>query len=327
MRLLKDIPSSKIVAIDIETVRIKEKYEDLSEEMKDAFAYKNKQDGEIPNEEELANIWTKTASLYPEFSKVCAVSLAFLGNSGEQLFCNEIVSYDEKEILATLAGTLKKIHSNSPAYRLVGHAAKFFDYPFLCKRFVINGMEIPFILDTAHLKPWEQMNLCTNEIWKMGGTGYGSSLQAICTVLGIPISKNDLVGDEVGKAYYNNELERIGRYCSQDTIATFDIIRVLKGEPIFQFVEVNIINKSVSESVEQNPVLNRLYSTKELTEEIKEEIKQIFLDKNAAVEEYEMLRRMLKDLYINNEMFKADSKVVALSKSIEVDEFIDSLIK
>lgn len=325
MRLLNDIPSSKVIAVDIETVRIVEKYEDLSEEMKDAFTSKNKQDGKIPNEEELSDLWTRVSSLYPEFSKVCAVSLAFLGSSGTELYCQEISSYDEKEILEKLEDVLKKIQKSSPAYRLVGHAAKFFDYPFLCKRFIINGMQIPFILDTAHLKPWEQMNLCTLEIWKMGGTGSSSSLQAICTVLNIPISKNDLVGDEVGKAYYNNELQRIATYCSQDTIATFDIIRVLKGEPIFQFDEVKIIKTDV-EVITPDPVLNHLFNTKDFSEEVQEEIRNKFIGKVVSEEEYELLRGMLKDLYIDNKMFQSDSPAIASTKKAEVDEFVDTLI-
>jgi hypothetical protein len=41
-------------------------------------------------------------------------------------------------------------------------------------------------------------NMDTNELWKSFGTGPGSSLQALCNVLGIPVSKVDLVGDEVG---------------------------------------------------------------------------------------------------------------------------------
>lgn len=41
----------------------------------------------------------------------------------------------------------------------------------------------------------------------MGGTGSGSSLQALCTVLGIPVSKVDLVGDEVGAVYFEGILK------------------------------------------------------------------------------------------------------------------------
>ena len=95
-------------------------------------------------------------------------------------------------------------------------------------------MEIPSILDTSDLKPWEQINLCTNDLWKMGGTGTGGSLLAVCNALQIPISKIDLVGDEVGQSYFNSEYEKIGRYCSHDAVATFNIFRKFKKEHIFE---------------------------------------------------------------------------------------------
>ena len=78
----------------------------------------------------------------------------------------------------------------------------------------------------------------TNDLWKSFGTGPGSSLQALCTVLNIPISKVDLVGDEVGAAYFKGELTRIADYCSLDTIATFNVFRFFKKESIFSFEEV-----------------------------------------------------------------------------------------
>ena len=81
-------------------------------------------------------------------------------------------------------------------------------------------------------------NLDTNELWKSFGTGPGSSLQAVCTVLNVPVSKVDLVGDEVGEAYFKGELERIAKYCSLDTIATFNVFRVFKKETIFPFEQV-----------------------------------------------------------------------------------------
>ena len=327
MKLLKSIPSNLIVAIDIETVRYTENFGDLSERFQDAFGYKNKQDGEVPNYEDLSVLWEKTSSLYAEFSKVCAVSICYTNVDGNKLFCEEFYGEDEETILADLAEVLKKIRSKNINYRLVGHAAKFFDYPFLCKRYVINGIDIPDILDTAHLKPWEQSNLCTNEIWKMGGTGAGSSLQALCTVLDIPISKVDLVGDEVGKAYFNDELERISRYCSLDTIATFNVIRKLKKESIFQFEDVRYLNKIDGEKMQKVPCLVELYNTKVFSDSIKEEITKTFSSQPVTSDEYGMLESMLTDLYINNKMFSADSAPVQEQKRKEVAEFMQTLRK
>ena len=75
MKLLRDIPTRHFVAIDIETVRIVEKYEDLSDEWKSAWEYKNKQSGEVPFFEELSDSWEKTASLYASTVLIENVSL------------------------------------------------------------------------------------------------------------------------------------------------------------------------------------------------------------------------------------------------------------
>lgn len=242
MELLKNIQNHNLLSIDIETVRISENYSDLPEDYQSAWEYKNKQDGEIPDFDTLSEKWEKTSSLYAEFSKVCAVSVALLSSDKTTLVCKELFGDSEEQILKDLANFLDKANT-IPENRLVAHAGKFFDYPFLCKRYIINGMDIPKMLDTAHQKPWESKNLCSNtDIWKMGGTGAGSSLQALCTALKVPVSKVDMVGDQVGKEYFKGKYEEIGRYCSYDAVALFNVLMRIKKQPIFQFDEVKYIS-------------------------------------------------------------------------------------
>ncbi len=236
MKSVANINSSDVLTLDIETVRIEKNFSDLSEEFKSAWAYKMKQDGETLEEEELADKWTKMASLYAEFSKVCAISLTYVKDG--ILKCKNYANVDESIILTSFASDINIFSSKNKNYRFLGHAARYFDFPFLCKRYIINGFDVPPSLDESASKPWEMKNLDTNELWRSFGTGPGSSLQALCTTLGIPISKVDLIGDEVGEAYYRGEIDRIAQYCSLDTIATFNVFRFFKKEPIFQFSDV-----------------------------------------------------------------------------------------
>lgn len=335
MKLLRDIPTKHFVAIDIETVRIVEKYEDLSDEWKSAWEYKNKQAGEVPFFEELADSWEKTSSLYAEFSKVCAVSVVFLSKNEDKLICKEFFGEDEGVLLTQLREFLNQISGSGKDFRLVGHAAKYFDYPFLCKRYIINSIAIPTLLDTAHQKPWENRNLCTNQdIWKMGGTGAGSSLQALCTALAIPISKVDLVGDEVGNAYYRGEVERIANYCSLDTIATFNVIRRIKGEKIFQFNEVSYLDKKVAvvstkepedALFEKLPVLHKLVNATEIVAETRDELVAILKKKKMTKKDRVVVEDILVNLYINSEMFKADNDLVKEVKKAEIKAILDKV--
>jgi len=233
MKIIQNIKTNQICAVDIETVRIANKFEDLTPEYQSAWSYKNKQDGVVPSPEELADLWTKNSALYAEFSKVCAVTLVWLNKDESNLQAKEFYGDDETILLKELAEVLEKLASSPKQYRLVGHASKFFDYPFLFKRYIINGLDIPIILDESDKKPWLATSLDTNEIWRSNGTGAGSSLQALCTCLNVPVSKVDLVGDEVGSAYYRGELKRIAEYCTLDTIAVFNIMRRWKKESIF----------------------------------------------------------------------------------------------
>ncbi len=336
MKLLKDIPTKNLVSVDIETVRVVEKYEDLSPEWQKAWEYKNKQAGEVPYFEELADSWEKTASLYAEFSKVCAISATFLSKSGEKLMCKEFWGEDEGKILSDFSSFLGQLSSASKDFRLVGHAAKYFDYPFLSKRYVINGLDIPFMLDTAHLKPWESRNLCTNaDIWKMGGTGAGSSLQAMCLAMGVPVSKVDLVGDEVGEAYFKGEFERIGTYCSYDTIATFNVIRKIKREVIFGFDEVAYLDRKSGETTapaeeampEKMSPLLRIYKASSIEDDVKVEIEKLLSKKKPTKKDRVILEDILTTVYINNEMFRADKEEVKEVKRKEIKEILDGITK
>jgi len=236
MKLISNINSADLLTIDIEVVRLSQDFYKLPEEFRSAWSYKNKQEGEMPTEEILSDKWEKMASLYAEFSKICAISITYLKDG--ILKCKSYYGTDEKEILMNFSKDLNTFQKFNPNYKLLGHAAKYYDYPVLCKRYIINELDIPSILDESGAKPWEMKNMDTNDLWKSFGTGPGSSLQALCTVLNIPISKVDLVGDEVGEAYFRGELERIAKYCSLDTIATFNVFRKFKKEPIFSFDEV-----------------------------------------------------------------------------------------
>jgi hypothetical protein len=359
MKLLRDIPTKHFVGIDIETVRIVEKYEDLSPEWQSAWEYKNKQAGEVPFFEELADSWEKMASLYAEFSKVCAVSLVFMIGDDKAKY-KEFYGEDEAELLTDLRNFLQRMSDGADGknYRLLGHAAKYFDYPFLCKRFVINGIQIPVLLDTAHQKPWESRNLCTNQdIWKMGGSGAGSSLQALCTALNIPISKVDLVGDEVGNAYYRGEVERIAKYCTLDTIATFNVVRRIKGERVFQFDEVtavkestapkeevklvpkkNTIAKAVDTKVEEVdtrepedilfeklPILHKLVNATEILPETKQELTDLLKKKKLTKKDRTIVEDILVNLYVNTEMFKSDNPLQQEVKKAEIAELLNKI--
>lgn len=330
MKVLQSIQSNLVVGVDIETVRIAENFSNLTEEFKSAWRYKNKQDGKVPSEEELSILWERTSSLYAEFSKICAISLSYLDQKGF-LVCKEFYGENEKAMLEALFVTLSNMYNTNRDYRLAGHASKYFDYPFMAKRFIINKLDIPLVLDVTNAKPWEQLNLCTNELWKCGGTGAGSSLQALCTVLNIPISKVDLVGDEVGTAFYRREFERVGRYCSYDAIATFNIVRRFKKEEIFQFDEVQYFVaysedlKFPTEEIEKQPILVELYQTKQFNDKVKDYLKSQKITKKDKPTVQKLVLAHYKEEIPLMGANKKELKEINKQRTEEVTEFFKTL--
>lgn len=327
MKILDNIKSEDIISLDIETTRVEEHFENLSEGYREAFAYKNKQDGKVPTEQELSDLWERTSSLYPEFSKICAISLSFL-HAGK-LYCKEFYGPNEKKLLEMVATTLQNItvkgSNEKIKYRLLGHASKYFDYPFMCKRYMINQMDIPDILDTSHLKVWDQTNLDSNELYRMGGTGPGSSLQALCNVLDVPISKVDLVGDEVAKVYFQGGYARIGRYCSYDTVATFNVFRRFKKEPIFQFDEVEYKSYSTEdetpiEKAEKLPLLQRIFNNKNITNEDRTEVLTLLKKKRLPKKDKDIIMEIIR-----SSLCELEPNFGSIKNSKQVDEVIELL--
>ena len=63
---------------------------------------------------------------------------------------------DEKELLEDFAQLLRKL---KPSMLLCGHNGKEFDFPYLSRRMIINGIELPPQLDNSQKKPWEVLHL------------------------------------------------------------------------------------------------------------------------------------------------------------------------
>jgi 3'-5' exonuclease len=108
---------------------------------------------------------------------------------------------------------------NTDDHFLCAHNGKEFDFPFLCRRFLINGMALPKLLQLQGKKPWEVRHLDTMDMWKFGDYKNFSSLNLLAHVFGIPSPKDDMDGSMVGKTFYEeNDLPRIEKYCKKDVI-------------------------------------------------------------------------------------------------------------
>lgn len=201
----------KILFLDIETVPVTYKYAGLDEGTKELWDKKWQYNKEVPPENQYAK-----AGIYAEFAKVICIGLGFY-NSGK-FRVKTIASADETEVLDRFSELLKQ-HFNTSNHLLCAHNGKEFDFPFLCRRFLINNLPLPKIMQLQGLKPWEVKHIDTMDLWKFGDIKNFSSLNLLAHVFGIPSPKDDMDGSMVGKVFYeDNNLEKIEKYCKKDVI-------------------------------------------------------------------------------------------------------------
>jgi DNA polymerase elongation subunit (family B) len=122
---------------------------------------------------------------------------------------------------------------------LCAHNGKEFDFPYLSRRMLINGIALPYALDTAGKKPWEVAHLDTMELWKFGDFKHYTGLKLLAALFNIPTPKDDIDGSMVGPLYWaEKDLARIATYCQKDTLTVAQILLRYRGEKILKEHEI-----------------------------------------------------------------------------------------
>ncbi|WMJ71778.1 3'-5' exonuclease [Cytophagaceae bacterium ABcell3] len=221
-----------ILFLDIETVSCVPSYKQLNERLRPLW---DKKAGFIAkNEETPEQLFQEKAAIYAEFGKVVSIGVGFFfydQNKQLSLKVKGLSSHNEQDLLQEFSSLLTK-RFNSKNLILCAHNGKEFDFPYLCRRMVVNNIKIPEPLDISGKKPWEVCHLDTLEMWKFGDKKNYTSLELLAALFNIPGSKNEMDGSMVGKHYYGtNDLSAITRYCCKDVAVTAQLYLRFKGWP------------------------------------------------------------------------------------------------
>lgn len=227
--MLDKIPVEKILFLDIETAPQVYKYADLDEKGKQLFELKTR--FQKKEDKEFSDMWDERGGIFAEFGKIVCISVGFVHDTrtGREIRMKSF-AHDDEETLLT--GFVKLLEDNGMRFPILcGHNAKEFDFPYICRRMLINGIKIPHILDLAGKKPWEIPHLDTMELWKFGDFKAYTSLALLCHVFNIPTPKDDISGADVARVYYEEkDLPRIKLYCEKDVVALIQLFLRMKGE-------------------------------------------------------------------------------------------------
>jgi len=223
--MLENIRIPNILFLDVETVPLVYDYKKLPKNMKELWDSKwRSQKTETPDK-----LYNK-AGIYAEFAKVVCVSVGYFNDKTFRV--KSFYGDDEKQILQALAALLNK-HFNRKDNLLCAHNGKEFDFPFLCRRMLVNGVKLPKTLNLAGKKPWEVPHLDTLELWKFGDYKNYTSLNLLAAIFNIPTPKDDIDGSDVARVYWEEKnLQRIVIYCQKDVLTVAQILLRFKGEPL-----------------------------------------------------------------------------------------------
>lgn len=215
---------SNMLFLDIETVRAWNNYDDIPENIKEAWQHKAKSVRSDDEEVSIEDKFYDKAAIFAEFGKVVCISIGFLywRNNQVEFKLKSFYGQDEKQLLLEFKNLLDNKFSN---WQLCAHNGKEFDFPYLCRRFLLNQIHLPKLLDIQGKKPWEVPFLDTMELWKFGDRKNYTKLELLCQIFNIPTPKDDIDGSMVGKVFWEEEdVERIAIYCEKDVVATAQLM-------------------------------------------------------------------------------------------------------
>lgn len=239
--MLYNLNLEDVLFLDIETVPQYPDYHELPEEFRKLW---DKKSDSFRGDEKPEDVYAR-AGIYAEFGRIICISAGVITQKrGERVYrVKSFHDESERKLLSSFNDMLDRF-MNSPGRCLCAHNGQEFDYPFIARRTLINGMRLPNILNMAGLKPWEMKEklLDTLQLWKFGDYKNYTSLNLLCAVFNIPTPKDDIDGSQVARVYYEEgDLDRIVRYCEKDTLAVANLLLRFRGEPIIEPGNVEIV--------------------------------------------------------------------------------------
>ena len=239
--MLENINLNKVLFLDIETVPCEYNFEELDSIFQKLWEEKTV--WQRKEEFTPSGYYKKKAGVMAEFAKIICISVGYLfTEKGESHFrIKSFYGDNEKTILKEFNHLLKKKFNNDLSI-LCAHNGKEFDFPFIARRILINGLKLPKLLDIAGKKPWDIKHLDTMELWRFGDYKNFTSIKLLAALFEIPTPKDDIDGSQVARVYYEEkDLERIRIYCQKDTLTVAQLLLKYKGKDLIKEENIEFV--------------------------------------------------------------------------------------
>lgn len=228
--MIQNIPLEKVLFLDIETVPQVGNWEELDKTNQNLWDKKTK----YQRKEEFSpeEFYAERGGIMAEFGKIICISVGMVEKNGK-LMLKSFYGDDEKKLLEEFGLIFNR--SKLRDIILCAHNGKEFDFPWIARRFLINGMQPPQPFQLFGKKPWEIAHLDTMELWKFGDYKSFISLELLAHVFGIPTPKDDIDGSMVASIYYiEKDLFRIVQYCEKDVLTLANVFCRMRQEDLLE---------------------------------------------------------------------------------------------
>lgn len=235
--MLDQLDLSNVLVLDIETVPQYPNFNDVPPHFQELWAHKT----QYQRKEQTPGEFYARAGIWAEFGRIICISVGiFTGDEARGLRIKSFCCDEEAELLSDFSGLLNK---QAAGLILCAHNGKEFDFPYLCRRMLINDLPIPRQLDFAGKKPWEVPHIDTMELWKFGDYKSFTSLNLLAAIFGIPTPKDDIDGSQVADVYWTEKNPaRIVTYCQKDVITTAQLLLKFKRQPLIPDERITIVS-------------------------------------------------------------------------------------
>lgn len=236
--MLEHIDLSQLLILDIETVPQYPNYSEVPEIFKELWEQKTQHQ----RKEETAEDYYPRAGIWAEFGKIVCISVGIFTKENDILGLR-VKSFADDDECTILADFITLLNKQPSSLILCAHNGKEFDFPYICRRTLINELCIPAQLRISGKKPWEINHLDTMDLWKFGDHKNYTSLNLLAAIFNIHTPKDDISGSDVHRVYWNErDLDRIKTYCQKDVVTTAQLILKFKSLPLVEEQHILIVD-------------------------------------------------------------------------------------
>lgn len=202
---------SKLLFFDIETAGRYSTYEEFKlADPNGAKIYAGK--CERMNYGDPAEGYLNKVSLFPEFGKIVCLSYGVWKNG--EISIATVADENESDLIKKVANLFHK--AGAQGMIPCGWNIKNFDIPWVYRKCLMHGIQVPEPVNTWGKKPWEVSITDLKEWWK-GFSSLDVTFEEAAYGLGIPSPKDEMHGGQVHDNYwFKNNLAGVKHYCEKD---------------------------------------------------------------------------------------------------------------